>query len=117
MKPDGTRCRCIIARKNLDTHYVRTSLNIRTGELLCMNHWKVVHSGRKVRTQTGLSIFTPQVRMQRGAVAASGVIPIHRKEKCPRCGLGFDTNGDGDCVVCARLTDDQVKARKGKASG
>ena len=81
MKPDGTRCRCIIARKNLEDHYVRNSLGIRMGELLCENHWKVVHRGRKVRTQTGLAIFTPQVRMQYGAVAASGVIPIRRKEK------------------------------------
>lgn len=22
---------------------------------------------------------------------------------CPRCGLGFDTDGDGDCAVCAHL--------------
>jgi hypothetical protein len=28
---------------------------------------------------------------------------------CPRCHMGDDTNGDGNCVVCARQTDAQVK--------
>jgi hypothetical protein len=27
---------------------------------------------------------------------------------CPRCGLGYDTDGDGHCVVCAHLTAEQV---------
>jgi hypothetical protein len=25
--------------------------------------------------------------------------------KCPRCGMGRDTDGDGDCAVCARFVD------------
>lgn len=32
-----------------------------------------------------------------------------RGRECPRCGIGRDTDGDGDCMFCARLTDDQVE--------
>jgi hypothetical protein len=32
---------------------------------------------------------------------------------CPRCGLGKDTNGDGDCVVCHSLTIPEVAQLKG----
>jgi hypothetical protein len=28
---------------------------------------------------------------------------------CPRCGMGFDTNGDGNCVVCWSLPDAQAR--------
>lgn len=30
---------------------------------------------------------------------------------CPRCGIGDDTNGDGNCHVCGRLTDEQLDRR------
>jgi hypothetical protein len=26
-------------------------------------------------------------------------------QKCPRCGMGKDTDGDGDCAVCSRYVD------------
>lgn len=29
-------------------------------------------------------------------------------QTCPRCGLGKDTNGDGDCPVCARVPEDAL---------
>ncbi len=32
-------------------------------------------------------------------------------KKCPRCGLGRDTNGDGDCAVCGHMTDTEVAQR------
>lgn len=31
---------------------------------------------------------------------------------CPRCGLGIDDDEDGDCAVCARLSDRQVEHLK-----
>ena len=31
------------------------------------------------------------------------------KKKCPRCGLGFDTDGDGNCVVCAHKSDMELR--------
>ena len=33
--------------------------------------------------------------------------------KCPRCGKGQDTDGDGDCPVCAHLSDVELRARFG----
>lgn len=36
----------------------------------------------------------------------------HSAVKCPRCGLGVDDNGDGDCAICARLSDRQVEDAK-----
>lgn len=29
--------------------------------------------------------------------------------KCPRCRCGIDNDGDGNCGVCARLTDVEVR--------
>lgn len=29
---------------------------------------------------------------------------------CPRCGQGYDTDGDGNCPMCAKLSDAQVRA-------
>jgi len=28
--------------------------------------------------------------------------------RCPRCGMGFDTDGDGNCPACAKLTDEEA---------
>lgn len=36
-----------------------------------------------------------------------------RGAACPRCGQGYDDDGDGDCAVCGDLTDDQVRERWG----
>lgn len=41
----------------------------------------------------------------------SCVLPLSSnptKKICPRCGMGNDTDGDGNCAICARLTDDEV---------
>jgi hypothetical protein len=32
-------------------------------------------------------------------------IAVRDPLKCPRCGLGKDTDGDGDCPVCAHWED------------
>jgi len=32
------------------------------------------------------------------------------EHKCPRCGVGLDTDGDGDCVVCAGIPDGVLRA-------
>lgn len=32
--------------------------------------------------------------------------------KCPRCEIGEDSDGDGDCAVCARMSDEQVARAK-----
>lgn len=29
----------------------------------------------------------------------------HRGPLCPKCGVGFDTDGDGDCAICAGKPD------------
>jgi hypothetical protein len=94
MKPDGTRCRCVIARKYLNDHYVRNFLGIRVGYLLCENHWKVVHRGRRVRLKAESFIFSAPEEpskdkippggiwvYSRQVMAAAGVISIHRREK------------------------------------
>lgn len=31
---------------------------------------------------------------------------------CPRCGRGYDDNGDGDCAKCALLSDVEVAYRR-----
>jgi len=31
--------------------------------------------------------------------------PLGKAPVCPRCGLGRDTDGDGDCQVCGRFDD------------
>ena len=36
----------------------------------------------------------------------------HWVRTCPRCGWGEDTDGDGHCAVCARMTDEMIAARK-----
>ena len=30
------------------------------------------------------------------------------QEMCPRCGIGMDDDGDGDCVVCASASNHLV---------
>ena len=36
--------------------------------------------------------------------------------KCPRCGLGIDSDGDGSCGICAHWTDEMVAAKAGPLS-
>ena len=39
-----------------------------------------------------------------------------RKDRlCPRCRIGIDDNGDGDCAVCCNLTDEQAAELRKKA--
>lgn len=86
LKPDGTRCRCVISRDYLESHYVRNGLNLKFG-LLCANHWKVVHRGRKVRLRPDSHVFlrggavicTP--RGLPGAIAAAGFVPVRQGKR------------------------------------
>ena len=34
------------------------------------------------------------------------------REKCPRCGQGVDTDGDGHCAICAHWTSDYAESRR-----
>jgi hypothetical protein len=32
--------------------------------------------------------------------------------ECPRCSVGFDDDGDGNCAICARLSDEHAAKLK-----
>ena len=36
---------------------------------------------------------------------------------CPRCGMGIDHDGDGNCGVCARLSDEDLARIKASRKG
>jgi hypothetical protein len=35
-------------------------------------------------------------------------MPTTEEQRCPRCFIGIDDDGDGDCATCAALTDLQA---------
>jgi len=37
-----------------------------------------------------------------------GTITEEQINNCPRCAMGFDNDGDGNCGFCARLSDSQL---------
>ena len=45
-------------------------------------------------TSAWISSFVTMIYMRRKKSTKSTI--------CPKCGIGFDTNGDGDCMVCFR---------------
>lgn len=34
---------------------------------------------------------------------------LRQRLTCPRCNLGIDDDGDGDCAVCASMTEGQAQ--------
>lgn len=44
-------------------------------------------------------------------------VKLDRKPRCPRCGVGYDTDGDGDCAFCARLIDCECGRGPARGSG
>ena len=44
----------------------------------------------------------------REALLGYVIQPLFQEGSCPRCGKGQDTDGDGDCPVCAHLSDDEL---------
>lgn len=39
-----------------------------------------------------------------------GTITEEQLNNCPRCAMGYDNDGDGNCGFCARLSDSQLLA-------
>jgi len=41
-------------------------------------------------------------------VSNKGESDTPKPQRCPRCKIGIDTDGDGNCFVCGHLSDEEV---------